>query len=84
MYIYIYTLFTPPFFVLSGFQASRALISKVNEMKTYISASHFTATAAATLAAAPTAAPTRKTPPGQENTMARKDGKAPKLRPKTP
>ena len=46
---------------------------------------HFPATAAAALAAAPTAsalaaAPARKTAPGQENTMARKDGKAPKFR----
>ena len=38
-YIYIYALFTPPFFVLSGFQASRAVISKVNGMKTYINSS---------------------------------------------
>ena len=47
------------------------------------------ATAAAALAATPAAsalgaAPTRKTPPGQENTMARKDGEAPKLRQKSP
>ena len=49
---------------------------------------HFPATAAAALAAAPTAsalgaAPARKAPAGQENTMARKDGKAPKFRLKT-
>ena len=54
-----------------------------NIYQLFLSASHFTATAAAALAAAPTAAATRKTPPGQENTMARKDGKAPKLRPKS-
>ena len=35
-YISIDSNFTPPFFVLSGFQASRALISKVNDMKTDI------------------------------------------------
>ena len=60
-----------------------------NIYQLFLSASHFTATAAAALAAAPTAsalaaAPARKTAPGQENTMARKDGKAPKLRPKSP
>ena len=49
---------------------------------------HFPATAAAALAAAPSAsalaaAPARKTAAGQENTMARKDGKAPtKIAPK--
>ena len=47
------------------------------------------ATISATAAAAPAAsalgaAQIRKTPPGQENTMARKDGEAPKLRQKTP
>ena len=46
-----------------------------------ILAIYFPATAAAALAAAPTTsalggAPTRKTPPRQENTMARKDGEA--------
>ena len=49
---------------------------------------HFPTTAAAALAAAPTAsalgaAPARKALAGQENTMARKNGKAPKFRLKT-
>ena len=50
---------------------------------------HFpaTAAAAAALVAAPAAsalgaAPTRTTSPGQENTMARKDGETPKVAPK--
>ena len=57
-------------------------------MKILATFSYFSCFAAAALAAAPTAsalaaAPARKTAPGQESTMARKDGKAPKFRLKT-